>query len=205
MTVQTGEYLTQSEGIYINLPLPTHRTQNQQTRHKIVRVRQLAVPSAVTPVLRGYIRQDERAQLMLRSRFNSPPEGRIPARRHGQYPKHSSQLIKITHIFTLSIATSGPCLTPRGVTRSPCRWNLVSAASTTTTQGFDSNERRTHTLTYQGRLPADLHSRIPPGASTLSSSAISSSTSFESSLNQSRWSIITARVRDHVFRPRRTL
>ena len=166
----------------------------------------MAVPSAATPVLRGYIRQDERAQLMLRSRFNSPPEGRIPARRHGQHPKHSSQLIRMTHIFTLSIATSGPCLTPRGVTRKPCRWNLVfSRVSHNYANASTANEKRTHTLTYQGRLPADLHSRIPPGASTLSSSAISSSTSFESSLNQSRWSIITARVRDHVFRPRRTL
>jgi len=86
MAVQTSEeYLARPKGIYIDLPLPTHGTQIQQPWHKVVRVRQLGVPSAVTLVSRGYIRQGERAQLLLRSRFNSPPEGRIPARRRSQH------------------------------------------------------------------------------------------------------------------------
>lgn len=69
----------------------------------------------------------------------------------------------------------------------------------------DSSENVTYTSMYHGFLAADRRRTKPPGAVTRYSSATSESASTLPGENQSRWSMITARVIDRDGSPRRTL
>lgn len=109
----------------------------------------------------------------------------------------------ITYMLTLSIATP-PSRILSKVSSNPVFSNLTTPRVRERT--VYNHNKSAYTSLYQGFFPALRQNTIPPVARTRCNSFTSSTTSSgESGLNQSRWSITRARVRDEEGRLRRTL
>ena len=96
-----------------------------------------------------------------------------------------------------------PSRTPTGDTSKPASTKLQNT-KLSTPQEIEMNED-IHRALYHGLRDADRQKTVPPVASARCNSRTSFTTSCEPGVNQSKWSMMSAWVRDFAESPVRTL